>query len=214
MKVRMRVKLIFAALTVTGVLMAAPASDAQDPGGGPGMGQGFIAHRPPFERAFRFHGGRFWDNPRIAAVLKITPDQQKTMDGIWYTHRQKLIQLQADLQEAELGMEPLMNADQPNQAAIEAQIDKVVDARGALEKANSNFLLDLRMKLTPDQWKQIKNFRSEQGMHRMHQTWGAGGGQRMHMRGPGGPDTGPTPQGAPPPPSGSPDSGTGAAPPE
>lgn len=214
MKARLARRLFFAVLGVAGILMITPGSVAQG-AGDPGMKQGMVGHRPPFERAFRFHGmaGRFWDNPRIAAALKLTPDQQKAMDNILFEHREKLIDLQANLQKSELDMEPLMNADEPNQATIEAQIDKVVAARGALERANANFLLALRMKLTPEQWKQIKDFRAEGGMHAMHRQWGPNGpGQRMRMRGPNGPN-GPMPQGAPPPPqpSGSQDSGTGPA---
>ena len=130
------------------------------------------------------------------------------MDDILFQHREKLIDLRANLQKAELDMEPLMNADEPNRAAIEAQIDKVVAARAGLEKANSNFLLDIRMKLTPDQWKEIKNFRAEGGMREMHRRWGqAGPGGRM--RGPGGPAPQNAP--APPPPGGNP--GAGSEPP-
>lgn len=210
MKARIAQRWFFAVLGVAGILMTAPGCTAQGADGGRGTRHGMVEHRPPFERAFRFHGmgGRFWDNPRIAAALKLTPDQQKAMDSILFDHREKLIDLQANLQKSELEMEPLMNADEPNQTAIEAQIDKVVAARGALEKANANFLLALRMKLTPDQWKQIKNFRAEGGMHEMHRQWGPGGsGQRM--RGPN--DGGPMPQNAPPPPSGNTDPGTGPA---
>ena len=50
-------------------------------------------------------------------------------------------------------MEPLVRADQPNEAKILAQIDKVAQARAELEKANARYLLALRSKLTPDQWK-------------------------------------------------------------
>jgi periplasmic protein CpxP/Spy len=207
MHARVARRLFLAVLGVAGMLTAGIPAVAQGAGPGPGaghVGPGFIAHRPPMERAFRFHGiqGKWWDNPRVAADLKITPDQQKAMDSILYDHREKLIHMQADLQEAELGMEPLMNADEPNQAAIEAQIDKVVQSRAALEKANAEFLLAIRMKLTPDQWKQIKNFREEGGMRGMRGDmrghrgggWGPGG-----PGGPGGPM--PPPSTAPAPPS-------------
>ena len=173
--------------------MLGVAAGAQGAGAGQGMGAGqhvgpgFRAHRPPMERAFRFRGiqGRWWDNPRIATALKLTPDQQKAMDNILFDHREKLIDLQANLKKAELDMEPLMNADQPNQAAIEAQIDKVVAARGDLERANSRFLLAIRMKLTPEQWQQIKNFRAEGGMRGMRERRGGWGpGVRSGPRGP------------------------------
>ena len=198
-------------LGVAAILSVTPVWAAQSPGGGPAMKRGFESRQPPFERAFRFHG-RFWDNPKIAAALKITPDQQKEMDDILFQHREKLIDLQAGLKRAELEMEPLMNADEPNRTSIESQIDKVVAARGALERANADFLLDIRMKLTPDQWKEIKNFRAEGGMRGMHREWGPGGpGARMRMRGPNAPSGGPAPQ--TPPPAQNPPPDAGAAPP-
>jgi Spy/CpxP family protein refolding chaperone len=101
-------------------------------------------------------GGRWWNNQKMIDKLKLTDDQRKAMDQIYYDHRAKLIDVQANLQKAELAMQPLMSADQPDQKAMEAQIDKVVAARGELERANARFLLDIRMKLTPDQWKQLR----------------------------------------------------------
>lgn len=146
------------------VLSAGTLATAQGPGGpggsGMGMGHGFADHRPPFEKAMGDQG-RWWNNPRMIDRLKLTDEQRKDMDQILYQHREKLIDLQANLERAELAMQPLMSADQPDRAAIAAQIDKVVAARADLEKANSLFLLDIRLKLTPDQWKQLKDLRME-----------------------------------------------------
>ena len=154
MKAMKTVRLV---LAVAGVLMAGGFAGAQGPGGGPGMGQGFGMHRPPMERGLA--GGQFWNNPNIVKQLNLTDDQRKAMDGIMQDHRMKLIDLQANLEKAEVTMGPLMKADSPDRGAIEAQIDKVVQSRAALEKANSLFLLDLRMQLKPDQWKQLQTMR-------------------------------------------------------
>lgn len=110
--------------------------------------------------------GHWWNNPRMIERLKLTDDQRKAMDQILYEHREKLIDLRANLEKAELAMEPMMSADQPDRAAMEAQIDKVVQARAALERANSLFLLDIRMKLTADQWKQLRDMRGEMRSYR------------------------------------------------
>lgn len=203
---------VLASVLALGAL--ATAQVPGDPGGpgGPGsmgMGRGFADHRPPFERAMG-DMGRWWNNPRMIDRLKLTDDQRKAMDQILYQHREKLIDLQANLQRAELAMEPLMGADQPDRAAIEAQIDKIVAARADLEKANSLFLLDIRLKLTPDQWKQLKDMRMmghrgmmDRGRDGRMDRGGPGKmdggpqGQRMWRRNPNG-QGGPPPQANPP----------------
>ncbi len=111
--------------------------------------------------------GQWWNNPKIAEKLKLTDDQRKAMDAIFQQHREKLVDLRANVEKAEIEMDPLVKADQPNESAVLAQIDKVAQARAELEKANARFLFELRAKLTPDQWKQVQEFRqNHEGMHR------------------------------------------------
>jgi Spy/CpxP family protein refolding chaperone len=168
-------------LTVAAILLAAPLL-AQGPGGGMG-GAGFGMHQPPMERAFGQTGemGRWWNNPRMVAELKLTDDQRKAMDAILLEHREKLVDLHASLEKAELEMQPLMSDDQPNEAAILAQIDKVAAARAELEKANARFLLAIRAKLTPEQWKQVQTQRNDRG-GQMRRDWGQGGEGQHGMR--------------------------------
>ncbi len=169
-------------LAVAGVLMAGGLAIAQGPGG-QGMGPGgFAQHRPPMEGAFggAGGGGQWWNRPNVVKQLTLTDDQRKAMDGIVQDHKMKLIDLHANLEKAEVAMGPMMKADMPDQKAIEAQIDKVVAARAELEKANARFLLDIRMQLKPDQWKQLQTLR----MNRMqHQGMGQRDGMGEHGRG-------------------------------
>ena len=205
----------FVPLVLAGVLMTGGLAGAQGPGG-PGMGPAFAQHRPPMERSLPFDGalGRFWNNPRIVEQLKLTDEQRKAMDGIMHDHRMKLIDLRANLERAEVAMEPLIKADAPDRPAIEAQIDKVVQARADLEKANARFLLDLRMQLKPEQWKQLQTMHRDRTMReRGGHGWGQGG-PGPELRGPGRfrqpqapPPPGAAPQAAPAP--GLPPSGGG-----
>ena len=211
-------------LAIASVLMAGSAL-AQAPMGGVG-GVGMGEHRPPMERAFGARGdqGRWWNNPRMVAELKLTDEQRKAMDDILLTHREKLIDLRASLQKAELELEPLVKGNQPNEARILAQIDKVAQARAELEKANARFLLAIRGKLTPEQWTQVQAFRDRRGQQ--GRGWGRDGqggpgregwkpgGQGPGAQGPGGqyrqyhrqqmmpPPPGSAPQGAAPPQAG------------
>ena len=174
MKVLMAVRLgiAMAALFAAGTAFAQgpDTTIAQTPGpGAPGQGgPGFGDHRPPMERAMRGDRGRWWNNPQIAEKLNLTDDQKKSMDAIFQQHREQLVDLRATVEKAEIEMDPLVKADQPNEAAVMAQIDKVAQARAELEKANARFLFELRAKLTPDQWKQVQEFRqSHEGMRPM-----------------------------------------------
>jgi Spy/CpxP family protein refolding chaperone len=166
-------------LLVAGVVMAG-AVLAQEPAVGGGSRPGFGDHRPPFERALGATGDHphWWNNQTMIDKLKLTDEQRKAMDATLLQHRETLIDLRAGLEKAELSLEPLMSQDQPNESQILAQIDTVAQARAELEKANARFLLAIRSKLTPDQWKQLQADRASHAME--HHDWARGQG-----RGPG-----------------------------
>lgn len=112
--------------------------------------------KPPLERALGVPGGRWWTRPEMAQKLGLTVDQTKKMDDTFQQYRLKLIDLNASVQREETIMEPLVAAEQPDEAKIVAQIDKVAQARAELEKANARMLLGIRRLLTPEQWNKLK----------------------------------------------------------
>ena len=130
---------------------------------GPGMdGVPMAPHRPPMEHAFRMGPrGRWWDNPDIAQKLGLSADQQKKMDDIFQQSRLKLIDEHAAVEKEETILEPLLSAEQPDEARILAQIDKVAQSRAELEKANARMLLGLRGVLTTAQWKTLQTLAPE-----------------------------------------------------
>ena len=193
---------------------------AQAPGIAPDTAPGMGPHRPPMERAMGPGGeggehGRWWDEGRMAETLKLTDAQRKAMDDIYQQHRLKLVDLHATLQKEELTMEPLIRADQPDEAKILAQIDKVAQARAELEKANARMLFEIRRQLTAEQWKTLQAERNSRHEHPGMNGEGRGqwGGQDRGMghgqgRGMGqhgsGSQGAPSEQAPPPPPSAGP----------
>lgn len=179
-------------------LYAGGAANAQGPGpgAGPGPGQmngpGFGMHRPPMESILGPHGaeGRWWNNPNVADRLKLSDDQRTAMDQILLDHRKDLIDKRATLEKAELDLSPMIAADQPNESQILEQIDKVTQARAELEKANARFLLAIRARLSPDQWKELKAWRAERQQQR-----GDWRERRQHQGPPPPAGQGPGPQG-------------------
>jgi protein CpxP len=120
--------------------------------GGPMMGM----MRGPWE-------GKWWKNPELAQKIGLTDGQISKMEKIFQDHRLQLIDLHAALEKAEVVLEPMINADHPDEQQTLAQIDKVAQARANLEKSNARMLFAIRNVLTPEQWKKLQ---AERASHR------------------------------------------------
>jgi periplasmic protein CpxP/Spy len=162
-------------LVMVAVCMAAVAAGAQAQTSETGIQAGFGERQPPMERTLGSQGqsGHWWNNQSTVDKLKLTDAQRKSMDDVLLQHREKLVDLRGNVEKAELVLEPLMREDQPNETKILAQIDKLAQARAELEKANARFLLAIRGKLTPEQWKQLQ---AERASHQQQRgNWERGG---------------------------------------
>jgi protein CpxP len=130
---------------------------AQPPGRRPGPPP--AEEPPPHDRLPPQRGGppgRWWDNPEMVKTLGMTGDQVKKMDDIFQQMRFKLIDLNGSLRKEEATLDPLIQADRPDDAKLLPQIDRVANARAELEKANARLLLSIRHVLTADQWKKLQ----------------------------------------------------------
>ena len=131
-------------------------------------------------------GGQWWRGPEAERV-GVTPDQRKKLDDLWQQHRLKRVDLDAALQKAQLTLEPLWQADSPDESKILAQIDRVTQAQAELRKDEARMQLGVRQILSADQWRKLQEARP-----------GPGNPQRPGpQQGPNGP---PPPQGQPRPP--------------
>jgi len=157
-------------------------SGMQSHEGGPDRGHDSMGMLPP---------GMWWKNPKIAADLALTPDQQKKFEDIFIQSRTQLIQLHANLEQQQLLLEPLIDANPVDQSKALAQISKIADSRAELEKTNAKMLLSMRSTLTPDQWTKL-----QAEHHNHHEGPGPQGGDKRgdrpgNKRGPGGPPPSP-----------------------
>ena len=147
-------------------LVSAPRLGAQQPGRGPNRGweTGSGQTAPPNEpgpprmgRAFQAGPpGRWWTNPAMVQKLELTTDQQKQIEALFQQNRVKLIDLNASVQKEEAILDPMLDADRPDESKVLVQIDRIAQARAELEKANARMLLGFRGVLNPDQWKKLQ----------------------------------------------------------
>jgi len=131
-------------------IQAGPAMQA-----GPGM-EGRVIRGPGM--VYRVSGpGKWWKDSDLMKKIGVSEDQIRIIEKIFQDHRLQLIDLHADLEKQEAILEPLVEADQPEEAQVVAQIDKVAQARAKLEKSDALMLLAIRRVLTVDQWKKLRD---------------------------------------------------------
>ena len=131
---------------------AAPPPPTQAPDGPP-PGEPRGQREPGFRMA---PPGRWWDDSDLAQRIGITSEQRQKMDDIFNSARLKLIDLRAALEKEEAIMDPLVQADSPDENKVLAQIDRVAQARAELEKANTRMLFELRHQLSHEQWVKLQ----------------------------------------------------------
>jgi Spy/CpxP family protein refolding chaperone len=134
------------------------------------------------------HLGKWWKDSALMKDIGVSDDQVTKIEKIFQDHRLRLIDLHADLEKQEVILEPLVEADQPVESQVAAQIDKVAQARANLEKSDAMMLLAIRRVLTVDQWKKLRDV---PGVNTFHY------GPEMRATTPG--PSAPTPPAMPPP---------------
>lgn len=155
---------------------AASQSQAGPPWGGPGQRRG-----PPAGRGL----GAWWRNSDAVKQLALTDKQAQEIEKIFQQYRSQLFALHTSLTQDEAQLQPLVSAEHPNDGQVLAQIDKVAEARAAVEKTNSRMLFAIRQVLTTAQWQKLEQLGQGLGMGAGR---GPGMGQGMGMgRGPGPP---------------------------
>lgn len=155
----------------------------------PGMGAMGMGMRIP--------GGKFWTNTELAQKIGLTTDQTQQMEKIFQDSRLQLIDKVAAVQKAEVQLEPMLQADRPDENAVLAQIDKIAQARADLEKTNARMMLGIRQVMSAEQWTKLKAAVPEMRARRESRQ-GRGFQGPGHPGGPGGPGAPGGPGGPPP----------------
>jgi Spy/CpxP family protein refolding chaperone len=141
---------------------------------------------------FRHEMGKWWQNPDVVSKLGLSDSQVSQLNQVFYNHKMKLIDYGADMEKQDLKLQTLLDADQPDEGQVNAQVDQVLTARGKLEREFTAMNLNLRKQLSLEQWRQLKTIRGAEAVPGDHMFF-----FKQKVMPPGGPEELPFP---PPPP--------------
>jgi hypothetical protein len=98
----------------------------------------------------------WWTNATLLTRLGITDDQKAKIEHTFETHKQSLTTSKDALEKEEAQLNTLLAADSLEHGGIVTQINRVVQARSDMERANSLMTLEMREVLTKTQWTQLQ----------------------------------------------------------
>ncbi len=105
---------------------------------------------------FNLPEGKWWKNEELIRQLNLSLEQQKQLEKIFFSHLEKAIDLRAVVEKEELKLRELLDEQVISEKRVLEQVDKLLDARKALERQRAELFLKVRLILTPEQWKNLK----------------------------------------------------------
>jgi len=108
-----------------------------------------------FKKWIAFDGGAWWTNTTLVSRLGLTDDQKTKVERAFENHRVDLSTKTDLLNKEEAQLTRLLEAETVDRNAVFTQIDRVIQARGELERANAAMTLEMREALTRAQWMQL-----------------------------------------------------------
>jgi Spy/CpxP family protein refolding chaperone len=95
--------------------------------------------------------GRWWDDRTVVQTIGISHDQQKKMDSIFHANKGAILATYKTFLSEKAKLDAMSKQSNVDQAKMFAQIDAVSQARAALQKANTQMLLQIRQQMEPEQ---------------------------------------------------------------
>lgn len=104
----------------------------------------------------RTNATAWWTNTALLTRLGISDDQKAKIERTFESHKQNLTTTKDQLEKEESQLDKLLGADTIDHSGTVAQINRVVQARSDMERANSLMTLEMREVLTKAQWTQLQ----------------------------------------------------------
>src|SRR5262245_41194345 len=101
-------------------------------------------------------GGAWWTDAGIIASLGLRDDQKARIERAFENHRLNLVSNRNTLEKEETQLTQLLNTERLDRNTVSAQIQRVVNARGEMERTNAAMMLEMREQLTMAQWTQLQ----------------------------------------------------------
>jgi len=105
----------------------------------------------------------WWENPRVVERLNLAPDQQKRIQELVFRHTEKMIDLRAEKQRAQLDLSRLLDAEALNDGALDKAAEALDAAQCSVERAQTRLRIEIARVLSREQRRALRDLVRERG---------------------------------------------------
>jgi hypothetical protein len=98
----------------------------------------------------------WWTNTALVTKLGLSDVQKSRIANTFEAHRQNLASSKDQLEKEEAQLAKLLEAESIDRGSVFFQINRVIQARGEMERVNATMTLEMREQLTRPQWMQLQ----------------------------------------------------------
>ena len=95
--------------------------------------------------------GRWWSNPQIAERLGLTPQQAEEIEAIAFGTGEKMIDLRAQRDKAQLELQRLLNQDDVDESGVERALRRLEEAQCGIVALETRSRIEIALRLDRDQ---------------------------------------------------------------
>ena len=105
--------------------------------------------------------GKWWKLDKIAEAVNLSPEQVKTIEKVFLEHKKHMIDAKATTGKEMVDLEAMFGAEDFDKDAVLKKIEKLVAAKGELQKTKMMFFVEIRSILSKEQFKGLQKKKEE-----------------------------------------------------
>ena len=101
------------------------------------------------------HWSRWWETPEIAKALKLSDAEIQQLSQAYEALSLRLIELKSRVDAERFKWQAMLEKEKLDEAAVDAQYDRIEKARAALGKERYGFFVEVRKIIGPQRFHQL-----------------------------------------------------------
>jgi len=112
------------------------------------------------------HGGRWWDTPEVAEALKLNEGEISQLNQAYDDYSLRMIEIKSRVEAERFKLQTLLEKENLDEAAMNAQYNRLEEARALLSKERFGFFVEARKIIGPQRFHQLMEIYKERKANR------------------------------------------------